>query len=104
MGDSILLLTVAGILLGVLPQLVSWAMASYGFHRGKWWPMVVSVPLAGLCFAALATSLYSPDSATVLQGNVHSEGRILVDQVKPGALTHLVLALIIQIGRIVSGK
>ena len=54
MAESIFYLTGAGVLLGLLPQLVSWVVADRAFRRGRWWPLLVSVPLAGLCFVALA--------------------------------------------------
>ena len=103
MAESIFYLTGAGVLLGLLPQLVSWVVADRAFRRGRWWPLLVSVPLAGLCFVALAQGLYSPDSMSALQGAAGGAGRIVVEHVRPGALVHAAAALILQVGRMIRG-
>lgn len=103
MAESIFYLTAAGVLLGLVPQLVSWLVANRAFRRGTWWPLVVSVPLAGLCFVALAQGLYSPDATSALQGDAGGTGRIVVEHVRPGALVHAAAALVLQVARLMRG-
>jgi hypothetical protein len=103
MAESIFFLTIAGVLLVAVPQFVSWAVAAHAFRSGRWWPVLLSVPLAALCFVGLATGLYSPDSATALQGS-EAAGRIVVDRVGAGALAHAAAALIFQVGRLITGR
>ena len=103
MAESIFQLTAAGLFLGLGPQLVSWLVASWALRRGSWWPAVVSVPLAGLCFVAVAQGLYSPDSTSFLQGGDTGGGRIVVDRIEAGALVHTGVALVLQLSRLIRG-